>query len=470
MVDSGFIHHSPRLRNRAIAYDEPTYDEADEAPYDDEGAAAQPPIRLRHLVMLVGFGALCWGAYPRAMAGWQLHDQSSKLADYALCMAGPTGPSLIRDNPPEFRRLLRRRLLAAHASDRPFEACAALGRDLTKSEGVERIHQTQAWSFVEYGGDAADGARAGAATGPTLADLKVSVKPLSKLAKEGWPFIRGGYSRLIKPSSTAKGAPHPSELPRAAIGQGLPAWRVRYRAVMQNGPRDFTLAMGAEANLAVYRSTDAGVTWKSGAINDQKLSAFAERCPTASGRAYTIGLDDSGKYWVATSQGLDAEPMASRFAHATDQLIGAACDDTGLVIATRKDKAAEVSVAYCEYRLTCRALELPDVGPQGQKPRYPVDIARIDGTTVLATSKHGVVRVSSSRDAGKTWTPFTVAFDAESSGVNTAVKVPSRLLTLGDMLVLYGGAPKPGMTYPVLMSKDHGASWGAPQPRLSPAP
>jgi len=99
-----------------------------------------------------------------------------------------------------------------------------------------------------------------------------------------------------------------------------------------------------------------------------------------------------------------------------------------------------------------------------------VDIARIDGTTVLATSKHGVVRVSSSRDAGKTWTPFTVAFDAESSGVNTAVKVPSRLLTLGDMLVLYGGAPKPGMTYPVLMSKDHGASWGAPQPRLSPAP
>ena len=31
-----------------------------------------------------------------------------------------------------------------------------------------------------------------------------------------------------------------------------------------------------------------------------------------------------------------------------------------------------------------------------------------------------------------------------------------------EQLVLYGGAPKPGMTYPVLISKDHGASWGAP--------
>ncbi|MEZ4227783.1 MAG: sialidase family protein [Polyangiaceae bacterium] len=468
MVDSGYIHHGPRLRNRVVAPPDDLVEDEDELFEDDELDDEGFPIRLRHLIVLLLCGGGVWIAYPRAMAAWALHDSATKLADYALCMAGPTGPSLIRDNPPEFKRLLRRRLLAAHPGDRPFETCAVLGKELTKSEAVESVHQSQAWSFVEYGGDAADALKTTGERGMTLDDLKVSVKPLAKLAKEGWPFVRGGYSRLIKPSSTAKGAPHPSELPRPAIGQGLPAWRVRYRAVKVNAENDFTLAMGAAANLAVYRTRDGGISWKPAAINDSALSSFAERCPTPGGRSYTIGFDDGGKYWVVSSQGPDIEPYSSRFAYAKEQLVSAACDDDAIVIATRKEKSSDVSVAYCEYRQVCRAFELPEFGPQGQKPRYPIDLARINGTTVLATARHGVLRVASSRDAGKSWTPFVVAFDIEASGVPTAIKVPSRLLALGEDLMLYGGAPKPGMTYPVLISKDGGASWGA-SPRAGSA-
>jgi hypothetical protein len=42
-------------------------------------------------------------------------DAPTAFADYALCMVGPTGPSLLRDNPVEFRSLGRRRLASACA-------------------------------------------------------------------------------------------------------------------------------------------------------------------------------------------------------------------------------------------------------------------------------------------------------------------------------------------------------------------
>src|SRR5579885_1631320 len=86
--------------------------------------AAPPVIRLRYFVLL-GLLWLCYSAIaPRIKAAWQLHSAATAFADYALCMVGPTGPSLLRDNPLEFRRLARRRLVAAGADDRPFSRCA----------------------------------------------------------------------------------------------------------------------------------------------------------------------------------------------------------------------------------------------------------------------------------------------------------------------------------------------------------
>ncbi len=455
-METGRPPSSRALHRAAPPLDEPA-EEAFAYEAEDEG----PPLRLRHLLLLLMFGGLCWVGYPRAIAAWSLHDQATKLADYALCMAGPTGPSLIRDNPSEFKRVLRRRLLSALPADRPFEACASLGRDLTKSEAVERLHLVQAWSFAEYGGDGADAAKRGD-SGATLDGLRVGVKPLSKLAEEGWPFIRGGYSRLIKPSSTAKGAPHPSELPPPAVGKGLPSWRVQYRAVKSYGAGVFTVAMGASANLAAFQTRDGGVEWRSATIKGAELSSFAERCPAGDGRAYTVALDADGEYWVVTSLMDGFEPFTTRFAFAKEQLIAASCDEQALVAVTRRASGSEVNVALCPARQPCRGLALPDLGLSGQKPRYPMDIARSQGTTIIATTRHGIVRVASTRDDGKTWTPFTVAFDEASSPVNTAVKAPSRLLVLDDRLMLYGGAPRPEMTYPVLISKDLGASWSTP--------
>jgi hypothetical protein len=89
------------------------------------------------------------------------------------------------------------------------------------------------------------------------------------------------------------------------------------------------------------------------------------------------------------------------------------------------------------------------------------DVARVAGVTVIATARSGIVRVRSSRDEGRTWTPDTVAFDWAAQPLATDVKVPSRLLALDRELWLFGAAER-GQSYPVLYSLDMGASWYAP--------
>jgi hypothetical protein len=90
------------------------------------------------------------------------------------------------------------------------------------------------------------------------------------------------------------------------------------------------------------------------------------------------------------------------------------------------------------------------------------DVARVDGVIVIATARAGIVRVRSSRDEGRSWTPDTVAYDWAAQPLVSDVKVPSRLLALGRELWLFGAA-KPGQSYPVLYSVDMGTSWYAPK-------
>jgi hypothetical protein len=77
-------------------------------------------------------------------------------------------------------------------------------------------------------------------------------------------------------------------------------------------------------------------------------------------------------------------------------------------------------------------------------------------------SRSNIVRVISSRDDGQTWMPAVVAYDAgEYAGPRSSEHTPSRLLSLGDRVLLYAGADRPGASYPVLASDDLGASWHA---------
>src|SRR5262245_24117019 len=107
-------------------------------------AEAKPPVvRLRYVLLLALLWALGAAIAPRVRAAWQVHSVATAFADYALCMVGPTGPSLLRDNPAEFRRLARRRLIAAGADDRPFSHCARGAGIVTDSPAIERVHRAR---------------------------------------------------------------------------------------------------------------------------------------------------------------------------------------------------------------------------------------------------------------------------------------------------------------------------------------
>src|ERR1700710_1649095 len=159
------------------------------APAAQAPAFPRPPIRIRSLLIL-GLGAWAlWSLVPRALAGYRVHSLATTVADYAVCMAGPTGPALIRDNPPEFSRLVHRRIVAAGPSERPFEKCSKHALEITGSAEIARKHELSAASFTEYGLSGTEGASV----------LAVTIEPLVTAAHSAWPFVRG-YTALVKPS------------------------------------------------------------------------------------------------------------------------------------------------------------------------------------------------------------------------------------------------------------------------------
>jgi hypothetical protein len=82
---------------------------------------------------------------------------------------------------------------------------------------------------------------------------------------------------------------------------------------------------------------------------------------------------------------------------------------------------------------------------------------------VLSAAQDGVVRVVSSRDEGRSFTPPVVAFDAaEYPELGAIRRPPSRLISLGERLLLFGGGLKSNEAYPVLASDDQGVSFRTP--------
>ncbi|MEZ4227398.1 MAG: sialidase family protein [Polyangiaceae bacterium] len=420
----------------------------------DADAWPAPPIRLRTVVILALIGLGIWWSTPRATAAWSLHSKASALADYALCMVGPTGPPLLRDNPVEFNKLVRRRLVAAHADERPFEECAKAAVEVTGAVEVERAHRAVAWSFAEYGAFDRDGQpRRGEVS---IASLRVTTRPVSELAKNAWPFVRGGYTRLVRPSLNAREAVHPVDLPMPTRGRGLPKWRAWYRAVKQE--RDgYVVAVGAGANLSVYRSDAAAVDFRPAPL--ASADGMAGRCGGTE-HWFTYALNESGSNVDVISQGIEGSSRPVALARAEAEVFASSCDETTLVAALKLKGRSDVALRLCRHRGACESIELPAFPGVGLRPRYPLDVARVDGVIVVAVVMNGIVRVTSSRDDGRTWTPYVVAFDAMAHPEFRAdTPVPGRLLALGKRVMLYGGASKPAHTYPVLFSDDYGASW-----------
>lgn len=417
----------------------------------EEAAALEapkgPPVRLRFLL----FAALAWGIYsftfPRLSAAWKLHDQSAALANYGACMAGPTGPGLLRDHQMgEFERLLRRRLVQASPGEAPFSRCAAFARNLTGSPDAESAHRAPAATFAEYG--------AKEKAERSLGALAVSTGGLAELSRAAWPFARG-YALLVKPSLGAKEAPHPVAAPLAATGRGLPSGRPLYRATRVDGT-SILLAAGTGANSEALRSSDGGSTFRP--VSGARVESIAGRCPAgANGRAFMLETSDDGGSTIKSLE-TGSEARVTPLGHPNEELVALACDELGLVAALRLDGRRESVLRQCAFAGPCAALPGPAFAGAEGCIGFPVDVARVQGTTIIALAMENVVRVASSRDGGASWTPPTVAYDAAEEP-SRAGRLPTELLAIGRRVLLYGAPSRAGETYPLLYSDDQGASW-----------
>lgn len=407
-----------------------------------------PPLRLRFVLVLALAAWGLWSGYPRMQSAFQLHSQAVATADYALCMVGPTGPTLIRDRESDFLRLVRRRLIASAPTDRPFQRCGKLAKSITQSVEIERFHGLPAVEFREYGG-----------RGAALSELAVSAAPLSGLLAAAWPFARGGYTQLMKSSLGAAEAAHVPAPPRPSFGRGLPARSGVYRNVWSER-EGFGVALGAGSDTGLFFTPDLGVTFRTMPRESAGVESHAERCSSQDPqKTYRLTPREDGAVHQVLF-GLDAaSPQASELAPIGERVLGTGCDERSLVVLTADRQQLRLRV--CPFAGRCGELALPAAVMTASA--QAVDVAKIKGTVVLSVTHDGVVRVISSRDEGRTFTPPVVAFDAtEYPELALARRPPARLLALNDRLLLFGGPVKGMESYPVLVSDDQGVSFRAP--------
>lgn len=418
-----------------------------------------PLVRIRTILaigLLVFLGSWLWN---RGRAAWQLHNQATLHADYALCLIGPLGPELLRSNSADFGVLLRRRVITAPFEAKPFSGCEKFSAQMGLTDDAQKLHALNAGGFSEY----FDGATNGEVTSPSVSTLVLTTKRLDVLADEAWPFVRDGYLRLVEPSTHTREAAHAVQPPLPAIGSGLPDKRHLYRSTWALGNR-IVVALGGAGASQEFVSDDAGVRF----APHRTVSApdLQDRCAIdAEGRSYTLTSTERERFVL--SHGPGAPPEAALLAAKSQKILSISCDEGALVaILTSPGDAASASALSfraCPYRRPCHDLNVPSFGGRGLS--HPIDIARIGGDTVLATVHGGITRTTSSRDGGKTWAPWSLAFDRASVAVDPAAAPPYRLLPAGDSLLLYGKASRASEGYLLLASRDHGASFEAPQSR-----
>jgi hypothetical protein len=407
------------------------------------------PVRLRYVVLLIAAGLSVRSLGLRALAYWQLHETATQLGNYAACMVGPTGPKLFREQPADFWKLVRRRVVISSADVRPFASCLPALR-VFAGETRRPAHEARASDFVEHAS-----LRSNAKPRFTVNDLTLGAERLDALEAAAWPFTPSSMDELIRPERRAPVAPHPVAPAVAARGRGLPPSDMGYSALSISGS-SHALVTGQGAHTAAYRSDDGGLSWAAADVDDPAVDAWSGQCASAGASARFKLRQTSDQLRVDSWRDGEIEtsfPLLS----AHGRLSSFACDASAAVAVVREQADDRPLLRVCPHGAACKNLPVPPLLRSGVNDSASLSIARVEGATAVAMALSGVVRVISSRDDGETWTPPVVAYDGGERGDGN--DAPAHLLALGQKLSLYAGARSAGQTYPVLFSSDLGASW-----------
>lgn len=407
------------------------------------------PIRLRSVLLaFLVVGATSW-TVPRLRAFWELQSRAVGVANYALCVVGPTGPELLRQGSPEFQELLRRRIVLSSPEAKPFEACV----EQAVAVGLERhALLSAAADYQEYFEDPE--------RPRTRADLLVDLAQVFALAERAAPFVQGDSRGLVQPQSHAREASHPRSLPAPSRGHGLPRVLGAFRHGQAFG--DFlTLSVGTGANARSFASGDRGRTW-----HPQRGARSTHSGSCSDGdpeRSFSLTVTESRER-VVVSYGPMAPPHVARLGSIEEEVLSVDCDGEGL-LALLETRTRELVVRSCAFRGPCRDVLVPPMGPVALQGR--VDVARVGGDIAISMVTGRLTRVTTSRGGEGQFTPWTLVFDGNELGVS-AKTTPDRFLHVGDDLFLLGQSSAVRESdrsdirdeYFVLLSRDHGASFG----------
>lgn len=409
------------------------------------------------LVGVVAMSAAWW--MPRVRAAWRLHDASTQSADYAVCMAGPTGAVLLRDEPAKFWQLVRRRIVAAGGEERPLAACSSLARELTGSEHVALLHEALARDYASWG------AKRGKIE---LSELASELPSLTELAQKGWPFVRGGAAVLMKPSLGAKEAVYPMAAAQPGYLRGLAFGSGLYRARRVNERGWYVVTTNGQETRA-YRSRDSGHTWTGTSPWQAALQGTANRCTSDSSELGFAVEPLAGEGVTAVKYyEQDLRTGQSKVPRPFRALKALACDESAALLLTAAANS-QWELWLCQTDQACRQLPSP-AALQGLA-LDGIDIARHKGATIVAVTQGSLVRVLSSRDDGRSYTPFTIAVDrAELEATAARALRPAQLLAIANSLLLIQEPVAGSGASLAVVSIDQGASWHSWGPAALHAP
>jgi hypothetical protein len=232
-----------------------------------------------------------------------------------------------------------------------------------------------------------------------------------------------------------------------------------YRSVWREGS-GYGVAIGAGSDTALFVTGDRGVSFRAGGGRSEVLEQHAERCASQDGRkVYRLTPREDGQALLVAFNLEGANATSSELSSTHERVLGTACDERSLVALTADRE--RLHLRLCPFGGRCGELTLPPTVQAA--PLGAVDVAKVKGTLVVSAAREGVVRVVSSRDEGRTFTPPVVAFDgAEYPELVGVRRPPFRLLALGERLLVYSGGQKSGEPYPLLASDDQGVSFRTP--------
>lgn len=383
------------------------------------------PFRLRTALGVLLVCGVAATAVPRLRAAARFFNLVGKVADYGLCMAGPTGATALRDDPARFRQLVRRRLVGADASARPFAACSKAATEISGQTELGASYELAASEYLEWGaGDQQH----------SINSLLRVLPDLPSLHAASWPFVRKPLSELIRPSRGAYQGEHALELAQPTAQQGLVIQGSIVGSTLVT-PKGHFVVLSNQRDAWALRSRDGGRHWTPTSVWQDALAGHAHHCVRGDGQRFALAARGAGEPPALTLGSDDGVSAAERlqFGTVTDQVMRVACDDTGAVILTRR--AGEVShhVYSCVSGAGCSELGLP---PTAQQRGTTVDVARVARVNVMVWAREGLVRVSTARDRASV-DGTRLVFDAR--GTNTTglgTNVEAAIFGFGRQLML----------------------------------